>query len=529
MSTTASPTTAPRVPAGVRDGGQWTTTARHESPVALAGASEQDRHAALLSDGFVPATVLREGPTAQADTWWDRHFIAAEYRAAAGGYPQMPDDYGTTATGRGLRGRRRVARMTYSGAGVQLQMPAAESVRSFVRGENGTVDVPISATVDGGDPITGWVRITPRPGGGYATAGVGFEASDEVVAEAVNAVLESRRPRKALREVGDLLTRARARELGTGAPLQPVESSWVEAIGYDESTGTMAMRTATGALYGHEVSRTRFLAVAGAASPGAQFNRIIKGNTRAQVANCDTCGRFYSATKQHACPVTPTAPKDAPIEQNVLARRRAAKVTAPPRKPGEHVRDEAEQSVDMADWAANRLARRTRQVGMFGPPGFTTGITGALERYVSSTYNAYAFNSWEIDGERFERINGDNGSMRYAGVSGADALAIGKALPHRNLTDRHHNAPTTRSALLAAVQHPGKVEVAGYVIGPDREDERFSVTSIDLHDTDATDPGEVIVLMRERYGLDFLTAPERIQRVEVPWRPGETAWRLWWR
>ncbi|WP_156250951.1 hypothetical protein [Pseudactinotalea terrae] len=528
MTAPASPITAPRVPAGVREGGQWTTTTRHESPVALTATNEQDRHTALRSEGFVPATVLREGPTAHADTWWDRHFIAAEYRAAAGGYPQMPDDYGTTATGRGLRGRRRVARMTYSGAGVQLQMPAAESVRSFVREENGTVDVPISATVEG-RPVTGWIRITPRPGGGYATAGVGFEAGDELVAEAVSAVLESRRPRKALREVGDLLARARARDLGTGAPLQPVESSWVEAIGYDESTGTMATRTATGALYGHEVSRDRFLAVAGAASPGAQFNRIIKGNTRAQVANCLTCGRFYSAAKQHACPVTPTTPKDVPIEQNVLARRRAAKVTAPPRRPGEHVRQDAEQSIDMADWATQRLARRARRVGMFGPPGFTTAITGPLGRYTSSTYNAYAFNSWEIDGERFERINGDNGSMRYAGVSGADALAIGKTLPKQNLADRHHNAPTTRSALLAAVRHPGKVEVAGYVIGPDREDERFSVTSIDLHDADATDPDAAITLMRERYGLDFLAAPERIQRVEVPWRPGESAWRLWWR
>lgn len=544
-TTPRSPVTAPRVPAGVREGGQWTTTERSESDVQLTAdptRALRERHEQLAAAGYVPAVALaaRQDPrtTAGIDAWWGDHFASAEYRAGDGGYPQMPDDYGTTGDGNALSGARRTRRMRYSGGGVELRMPAAAVVRRFAaETEHKTFDVPVTAEITEGESVrqvAGWVRIVPRPAGGFSVAPVGLSGDTGTrLAESVSAVLEARRPSLALRQVGDLLARRREREAGQGAALRPVDSSWVEAVGYDEANGIMAMATQAGGLYGHQVSRTRFEQVVSDASPGAQFNRIIKGNARAEVRRCeDGCGRFYSAAKAHTCPVTPSAPSTERIDQNAAARAAAAAVTAPPvakapaPAPGAHTPAGTVIARDVEEWQDRHLRRRESALGRFGPAGYTKAITPALSQFTTSTYVPSLYRSFRIGDQVTQLHNGDSDVMRFEGLHGKKAMEVGRALTARQRAMRHGGAPTTGAALLASARHPGKVEAFGYMVAPSREDERLSVGGVLLFD-DAPDEQAAIAAAAE-YGLDAVTEPARVQRVEVPWRPGEKAWRLAW-
>lgn len=544
-TTPRTPVTAPRVPAGVTTGGQWTTTERDESAVQLTAdptRALRERHEQLAAQGFVPAVALaaRQDPrtTAGIDAWWGDHFASAEYRAGEGGYPQMPDDYGTSGDGNALSGARRTRRMRYSGGGVELRMPAAAVVRRYADELDGkTFDVPVTAELTEGEStrqVAGWVRVVPRPAGGYSVAPVCLDGDTGVrLAESVSAVLEARRPSMALRQIGDLLERRREREAGQGAALRPVDSSWVEAVGYDETNGIMAMQTQTGALYGHQVSRTRFEQVVSDASPGAQFNRIIKGNTRAAVSRCESgCGRFYSATKSHSCPVTPSAPSTERIAQNAAARAAAAAVTAPvaPRAPapapGAHVPAGTVIARDVEEWQERHLRRRDRPLGVHGPAGYTKAIAPHLEQFTTSTYVPNLYRSFTIGDQVTQLHNGDSDVMRFEGLHGDKAMAIGRTLTERQRALRHSGAPTTGAALLASARHPGKVEAAGYMVAPSREDERLAVNAVLLYD-DAPDEKSAVEAA-SRYGLDAEVEPMRVDRVEVPWRPGEKAWRLAW-
>ncbi|HLS00525.1 MAG TPA: hypothetical protein VK054_00865, partial [Beutenbergiaceae bacterium] len=80
----------------------------------------------------------------------------------------------------------------------------------------------------------------------------------------------------------------------------------------------------------------------------------------------------------------------------------------------------------------------------------------------------------------------------------------------------------------SAASHPGKVEFGGYIAGPDRSDERISADTVFIFDEEA-DANALLLKARDHYGLsDATRAPDELQLVEVPWRPGEKAWRLWW-
>ena len=307
----------------------------------------------------------------------------------------------------------------------------------------------------------------------------------------------------------------------------------MEAVGYDEATGIMAMQTQRGDLYGHQVSRTRFEQVVSDSSPGAQFNRIIKGNTRAAVARCEAgCGRFYSAAKTHACPVTPSAPSTERIAQNAAARAAAATVTAPPRVPGPvrpagaHVPASTVLGRDVDEWQERHLRRRDKSMGLYGPAGYTKAVASHLEPFTTSTYVPKLYRSFTVGDQVTQLRNGDSDVMRFEGLHGDEALEVGRALTARQREMRHAGAPTTGAALLASARHQGKVEAFGYMVAPSREDERLAVSGVLLFD-DAPDE-KAAVAAAARYGLDAEVEPRSAQRVEVPWRPGEKAWRLTW-
>jgi len=338
----------PRIKPGIPTGGQYSTFSHGEPGIALDESpapldmNEQRRaarHAALEAQGYVEPVAARatDNPesTAHRRQWWDTHFTNAEYGAAdhrtgrLSGYPQMPDDNTPGLTpGRALSGRRRTHRMAYSGAGVTLRMPSATAIKRYEKESNGrTFDVPVSAVNADGGTITGWVRVT-RSGKEWNTTGLGFSGNaDAQVGEAVSAILESRRPSRALHEVGDLLAHREAREASRGVPFVKVPSGWIDSVGYDKHSGIMAMRTNTKRLYGYEVPEETYVDVATASSPGSVYNKRVKGNPRMEIESCGQCGSFYNVQNAHSCRSRTTPRPALAPEHSSAARRRAADVT----------------------------------------------------------------------------------------------------------------------------------------------------------------------------------------------------------
>lgn len=295
----------------------------------------QERRQALLDGGFVPAKpALSRTPArvaGDAGAWWDEHFASGEYAHPEGTYPKMPDDISPSmGAGDALSGRRRTYRMAYSGAGTTLRMPSVSSIRTFAADpRNRTFDIPVTVSTPDGREISGWVRATGE-GHLWDTQALGFDGADQAaVAEAVTAVLEARRPTRALAEAGDLVARVAARQAAAGVTSRELVSSWITTAGYDGSSGTMVMTTNSGRSYGFQVDRNTFETMVGSHSPGRVFNQLIKGQShRTEVTQCALCHR-WSTVGGHHCVLEPaprgpaTAFDDA--ARNSAARRLAAR------------------------------------------------------------------------------------------------------------------------------------------------------------------------------------------------------------
>jgi hypothetical protein len=291
-------------------------------------AQREQRHEALSAEGFIPAVsgaAERSGTTTRRiETWWDSHFVRAEYRPDASGFPQMSDDVTPGMTGgQALSGHRRTHRMKYEGADVTVRMPSAASIKRFAKEQAGTFDVPVTATHPTGD-ISGWVRVTQNGVNEWSVQGLSFPGGDSAqVAEAVSAVLESRRPSTALRDAGDLLERRRERLAAGGEVLNtPKIDSFVAGAGYDKKTGVLAVKIGE-VVYGYKATADRVRAFANSKSIGAAYNRLIKGTKTAQVSECAKCHRFNSAGAKHRCPSKHKAPLATPIAHNIAARAAA--------------------------------------------------------------------------------------------------------------------------------------------------------------------------------------------------------------
>ena len=109
-----------------------------------------------------------------------------------------------------------------------------------------------------------------------------------------------------------------------------------------------------------------------------------------------------------------------------------------------------------------------------------------------------------------------------------------------------HFSPTLGAFLRSAVAHPGEVELHGYCVGPDREDERVSVEGVFLYAhpelliaqqipwPESAHPAscecaELWRIAQHDYGLaDSECPPDEYGRFHSSWRPDEHCWRLWW-
>lgn len=139
-----------------------------------------------------------------------------------------------------------------------------------------------------------------------------------------------------------------------------------------------------------------------------------------------------------------------------------------------------------------------------------------------------------------------SGLLRFAGLDGRAAAQLLDRLPAQDLEDRQNDSPTLGAFLRSAAAHPDVVELHGYCVGPDRNDERFSVEGVLIYahpelnvetfdwwyegkHTEACECAELWRLAQETYGLgDALCPPHEIGPFTASWRSYETCWRLWW-
>jgi hypothetical protein len=552
----------PRVTRGVPEGGQWSARSHAEADVDLSGVPKvadvaSQRLAELAELGYVPAVALRTDLSPQSAArrgdWWDDHFASAEYGHDRGGYRQMPDDFTPGRTGgQALSGHRRTHRMCYSGSGVSVRMPSATSVRRFSAEQPGTFDVPVTAEI-GGASVQGWVRVT-RTGDRFHTSALGFGAGAEPhVAEAVSAVLEARRPSMALRECGDLLERRRARLEAAGTPLQPVSSSWIDSVGYEDDSDTMVVTTKRGDTYGYDVGRSTFDTIVESSSPGRAYNELVKGRTdRKQVSRCQACARFTTAGAPHACAASHRARTTGAERANEQARNRAAWAlaaavprqapTSPPPAPvvpigdGTHVRPADEVRIDLAA-RLRALGRRpvldtagTGTSGLYGRRGWTTDAAKPLAAFTSSTYVPSEYATIGGQPDVFAFANGDSGVVHF---DGADAAAAAQLLPKMPPPARqagHNDGPPAERVLEAVAANPGRFEFMGHIVGPDRTDERVAVDGVRIYGGPAADTpdarAQVLAQARDVFGATV--APSECALEDSPWRPGEKTWRLSW-
>ena len=309
--------TQPRQPQGIPAGGQFAGHTHGTGDVVLGFA----RRAELLEGaGYVPAIVIPSTSDPRSSTrareWWDRARISAEYGT---GIPQMQDLVDGP-----------VQRRAYGNDRIKLRMPAVSAIRAAAAANPGTFDIPVSMSLGGAKPVQGWVRATPGPGGAWdiATLGGDGPAAAEL-AEAVTAVLESRRPTLALAQAGNLLE-SRARRMAEkrrtaaseGVLMKGVNSSFISEVGYDPASETLATRIGA-RIYGHRVPREVFEVMKEAENPGIAFNRLVRGRSQGvAVTQCPSCRRFHSPLSEHACPEE-ISPSGAAAPANPKARREA--------------------------------------------------------------------------------------------------------------------------------------------------------------------------------------------------------------
>lgn len=281
------------------------------------------RRAILQKAGYASATAqvavadVRE--TARDDEkradWWEQNFITGEFAPEkAGSFALMPDDYTPGMTGgRSAEGHRRTHRMLYEGAGVSVRMPSASAIKRFsADNKNRSFDIPLSIEIDG-QQVAGHVRVTKNGPNQWGTTSLGFPADKaERVSEAVSAVLEARRPSTALREVNSLIERRRERLAMAGAKVEPVASSFIDGIGYNEAGNEMFVTMSNAKsgeirAYAYHVPRDVYHAIRNSSSPGKAYNDLVKKggaeqvaggkNNPVQVGVDEKTGRFYNMAR----------------------------------------------------------------------------------------------------------------------------------------------------------------------------------------------------------------------------------------
>lgn len=273
---------------------------QHSAPEAVLPVTTESllesRRRQLAQFGFVPAQPqLKLAETTNADTWWKRTTSIAE----AGQYELMP-----RADEDGRQARLR----TYEGRDTKVRMPSVAAIRRHAASGE-TFDVPVEAITPHG-PITGHVRVTSNGGGRYSVSAVRMPAEHgEYVAESVLASLEARRPSRALSDVRDILSRRRERLASQGVKMKPVDSSWIQGVGYNPYDEQLVMNL-QGRTYGYRVDRETYEDMMTSHSIGQAYNALVKKVApRFEVERHEECGNYFYAGAEHRCPSYHHAPQ----------------------------------------------------------------------------------------------------------------------------------------------------------------------------------------------------------------------------
>ena len=178
---------------------------------------------------------------------------------------------------------------------------------------------------------------------------------------------------------------------------------------------------------------------------------------------------------------------------------------------------------------------------------FDLGVPDLLAPYASaSALEAYRALGAPVGAGERSGPGGSIGLLHFAGLGATEAAILLERLPPGDLLDRQNFSPTLGAFLRSAVAYPGEVELHGYCVGPDREDERVSVEGVLLYAhpeliiaqetpwREAPHPAscqcaELWRIAQHDYGLaDAECPPDEYGRFRSRRRPDEHCWRLWW-
>lgn len=152
--------------------------------------------------------------------------------------------------------------------------------------------------------------------------------------------------------------------------------------------------------------------------------------------------------------------------------------------------------------------------------GWTANTAARLQPYVGGDRNPAMYQN----GPAGTYDNGDTGVLAFNGITGADANSLLKSIPRDQRDDRHHDSPTAAQLLRAAAADPD-IEAGGYLIPPDRADERISIDRITTYSADHGDHDQTRAWLRAKFG----TAAGRTAQVIPTYdNSGRTGWSCYW-
>lgn len=287
----------PRRPQGTPVGGQFDRKVGNHPEINLTETYIEGRSAAIVAGRYITPMALQFADPRGAvrrRQWWDLAEWTQEHNHHLGDYPSMPEQ---------LADGRRVNLRTYDNDHAAIRMPSASAVRTYAAGlaDPKTFDLPIEYADADGRMIRISMRVTALAGGHFhVTAPNGSNETRVRAAEAARAVLEAQRPLRALRDIGDLLQRHKDRVPNGVFKMAPVESSFIEAVGYEPVNGEMLVAMKAGKVYNYKVPDYVFDAVIASPSVGRAYTRYVKGAPRADVEMCRTC-RQWASVEGHVC------------------------------------------------------------------------------------------------------------------------------------------------------------------------------------------------------------------------------------
>lgn len=171
-------------------------------------------------------------------------------------------------------------------------------------------------------------------------------------------------------------------------------------------------------------------------------------------------------------------------------------------------------------------------IGMENPEDGIYGSRGwSVLSGVASLSLQYSDWGWMDMAAEFPGVKPEK-MIDYLPFSGGDewlAKQLRERLPENALADRQNYGPSLGEILSLTVANPGEVLFSGYLIGPQRFDERISsdaiyltakVLGLDIDNTDESAAYEALGTLK----LDAVDAPDEISL----YYRDQPYWRFWW-